>query len=369
MSLTYKAISFNRQKKIYARIILLAILLYLFLFFGLSSILYEEATFETIFLRATASSAFILLNIILMIGPLCRLNKNFLPLLYNRRHLGVSMFFMALFHGAFAILHFHGFGDTNPFVSLFTSNTDYLSLRNFPFQTLGFLALLIFFLMAATSHDFWLANLGAPLWKSLHMLVYWAYALVILHAALGTLQAEPSPLLIFSLTLSLSLVLGLHLLSALQEARKEKEMEKSRARDFDSEGYAYACKVQEIKEKRARIVQLSGERVAVFRYEGLISAISNVCQHQNGPLGEGKIIDGCVTCPWHGFQYNPQDGKSPPPFQEKVPVFRVKIRGDRIYVHPQALLAGSYVEPAKISIPSPLDPGLEKREEEDTVLP
>ncbi len=32
--------------------------------------------------------------------------------------------------------------------------------------------------------------------------------------------------------------------------------------------------------------------------------ISNVCQHQNGPLGEGEIIDGCITCPWHGFQYH-----------------------------------------------------------------
>ena len=27
-----------------------------------------------------------------------------------------------------------------------------------------------------------------------------------------------------------------------------------------------------------------------------------------GPLGEGKIVDGCITCPWHGFQYRPQDG-------------------------------------------------------------
>ncbi len=50
------------------------------------------------------------------------------------------------------------------------------------------------------------------------------------------------------------------------------------------------------------MVTLSGERVAVFRYEGKISALSSVCQHQNGPLGEGQIIDGCVTCIFSGSE-------------------------------------------------------------------
>ena len=49
--------------------------------------------------------------------------------------------------------------------------------------------------MAATSHDFWLHNLSAPVWKRLHMLVYVAYALLIAHVTLGALQSETSPLL------------------------------------------------------------------------------------------------------------------------------------------------------------------------------
>ena len=54
---------------------------------------------------------------------------------------------------------------------------------------------MILFLMAATSHDFWMANLTAPVWKSLHMLVYLAYGLLVLHVTLGVLQAETSPVL------------------------------------------------------------------------------------------------------------------------------------------------------------------------------
>ena len=47
--------------------------------------------------------------------------------------------------------------------------------------------------MAATSHDFWLHNLTAPVWKTLHMGVYVAYALIVLHVIFGVLQGEIEP--------------------------------------------------------------------------------------------------------------------------------------------------------------------------------
>jgi nitrite reductase/ring-hydroxylating ferredoxin subunit len=73
-----------------------------------------------------------------------------------------------------------------------------------------------------------------------------------------------------------------------------------------------------------------------------------VCQHQNGPLGEGKIVDGCITCPWHGYQYLPDSGQSPPPFTEKIPTFNVQIRGRRVFVHSTPNPAGTRVEPVVI---------------------
>ncbi|MEM9486749.1 MAG: Rieske 2Fe-2S domain-containing protein, partial [Cyanobacteria bacterium P01_F01_bin.116] len=71
--------------------------------------------------------------------------------------------------------------------------------------------------------------------------------------------------------------------------------------------------------------------------------------HQNGPLGEGKVIDGCITCPWHGYQYLPDCGASPPPFHEKVPTFDVKVQGDRIFVRAIPNPAGTPVTPAVIA--------------------
>jgi hypothetical protein len=53
-----------------------------------------NATAETTLIRALGTCALLLLHLILCIGPLCRLNPRFLPLLYNRRHLGVTMFIL-----------------------------------------------------------------------------------------------------------------------------------------------------------------------------------------------------------------------------------------------------------------------------------
>ena len=136
-----------------------------------------ELTIETLLIRALGAAAFTLLHVILCIGPLARLDRRFLPLLYNRRHLGVMMFTLALGHGVFSIVQFHALGTLNPLVSVLVSNPRYATIGQLPFQPFGLAALVILFVMAATSHDFWLHNLTAPVWKALHMCVYVAYAL------------------------------------------------------------------------------------------------------------------------------------------------------------------------------------------------
>ena len=343
MSVQYGAISWNRQKKVYDVTVVSLLVLYVAVFVGVGAWQNPNATAETLLIRALGTAAFLLLNAVLCIGPLSRLDRRFLPLLYNRRHLGVTTFLMGLAHGGFALFQFHALGNASPLVSLFVSNPRYGSITDFPFQALGFFALIVLFLMAATSHDFWLRNLSAPTWKRLHMLVYVAYGLLVAHLTLGALQSETSPVLASALIIGVATVLSLHLAAAL----REKRIDEARHQVVD-EGFVEVCKVERIPEKCATIVTLSGERVAVFRYDGKVSAISNVCQHQNGPLGEGRIIDGCVTCPWHGYQYRPESGAAPPPFKEKIPTFQVKVVEGSVFVHPRPNPPGTYIHPAEI---------------------
>ena len=340
MGLDYQLILWNKHKKIYDKIIACSMLLYIILFAVITIIFNSETSIETLVIRAFGSLALIMLHVILVIGPLSRLNSNFVPLLFNRRHLGVSMFIAALVHGGFSIIQYHALGDVNPIYSLFTSNMDYGSLTNFPFQVLGFLALLILFAMASTSHDFFLGNLSAKVWKRLHMMVYLAYAFIIAHVFLGAFQQETSPFTIGILIVGFIIVASLHLITAF----KERKIDIAKA-EKNTEGWLKVCEISEIEEDRAKIFTVNNERIAVFKYEGKLSAVHNVCKHQGGPLGEGKIIDGCITCPWHGYQYLPHNGQSPPPFTEKVATYELNLNGTTVYVNPKAFEEGTEVKP------------------------
>lgn len=256
------------------------------------------------------------------------------------------MALLALIHAALVIVTYHAGGNVHPLVSIFRGSPLAGSVAGIPFQPFGFFALIILLLLAATSHDFWLANLTAPVWKALHMLVYVAYALLVLHVTFGALQAETNPVYPAVLALGLVTVLGMHLAAARRERPPDRAREQVDSRTADP--YVEACAVAEIPENRARLVCLSGERVAIFKYDGKISAVSNVCQHQNGPLGEGRVLDGCITCPWHGYQYRPESGAAPAPFTEKVPTFNVQVRKERVFVDPRPNAPGTPTRPAKI---------------------
>src|SRR5215471_17387303 len=299
MGVAYVSVQWNRQKRFYDGVLVACVGTYLVLFGIVTKTLFPLVTDEIMLMRAFGTAAFLLLHVVLCIGPLCRLNPRLLPVLYNRRHAGVTCFLLGLIHATLVIVTYHAGGDTNPVLSIFRASPLTASVSGVPFQAFGFFALVILFLMAATSHDFWLANLTAPVWKSLHMLVYVAYALLVLHVTFGILQAEVSPVYVTAVGIGLVLVLGLHVASALKEAPKDRVRELP----LEAQGYVHVCAVQDIPEKRARIICLSGERVAIFKYDGKVSAVSNLRQLENGPLGEGKIVDGCITCPWHGYQY------------------------------------------------------------------
>lgn len=345
MSVHYQAVIWNRQKKIYDAVVASFTLAYVGLFVVVGYLSDPAITIETLVIRAFGTAALLLLHVILCIGPLCRLDRRFLPILYNRRHLGVTMFLLAAVHGVFSIVQFHALGNVNPIASVLTSNTRFDSLPQFPFQVLGLTALAILFLMAATSHDFWLHMLSPPVWKRLHMMVYLAYGMLLAHVLLGAVQSDRSPVLPILLGIGATVVVCLHLTAARKEYRKDRERRK-----LESDGYANVGQALSIPENGACTVALQGERVAIFRYDGKVSAVSNVCRHQNGPLGEGRIIDGCITCPWHGYQYRPESGSSPPPFNDKVSTYRTKVVDGVVYVHPEAFAPGTFVEPSVISL-------------------
>ena len=369
MSHVYRAVGWSPQKRRYDLVVALCMAVYLGVFTGVTLATQPQVTFETLLLRATGSLAFVMLSFVLLIGPLARISPRFLPVLHNRRHLGVATFLVALVHGAFATLQFHALGDFNPLASVLSSDGSFTDGGAFPFQPLGAIGLGVLFLLAATSHDFWLANLTPRVWKGLHMAVYGAYAVLVGHVALGTLQGEAKVYLWPVTGAVVATVFALQLWTGLAERRRDRAH--AVARDIDGPGgrdagaaggaapagyLRTAVRAGDIPDGHGRVAALAGERVAVFRDGDRISCVSNVCRHQMGPLGEGRIIDGCVTCPWHGFQYDPVTGRAPPPFDDRIETYDVAIRDGVVWVNPEPNPLGEPSRTARLPAAAPPAP-------------
>lgn len=63
----------------------------------------------------------------------------------------------------------------------------------------------------------------------------------------------------------------------------------------------------DVPEGGVRSFEVAGRKVAVLRLGGALFAMDGTCPHRGGPLGEGTVADGVLTCPWHGWRF---DGKS-----------------------------------------------------------
>ena len=181
MSVGFGAVQWNRDKLVYDGILIAAVALFLAGFVTIHWQLHPPAKLPDaldIWIRATGTTAFLMLTVILSIGPLARLDRRFLPLLYNRRHFGVLTFLVAVTHFCFLLSWYLVQHNLINLATELTTWADYAKFIDFPFKALGIAALLVLFVMAATSHDFWLLFLTPRIWKAIHMALYVAYGLV-----------------------------------------------------------------------------------------------------------------------------------------------------------------------------------------------
>jgi nitrite reductase (NADH) small subunit len=63
-----------------------------------------------------------------------------------------------------------------------------------------------------------------------------------------------------------------------------------------------------LPEDQGTVAYLGDAAIALFRAGEQVYAYPNVCPHKGGPVGEGLVVDGIVTCPWHGSQFEVATG-------------------------------------------------------------
>lgn len=97
-------------------------------------------------------------------------------------------------------------------------------------------------------------------------------------------------------------------------------------------GFVKMATLEDLPLGAAKEVEHEGRIYALFNVDGVISAIDGICPHQGGPLADGTLEGTCVTCPWHGWQFDVRTGKTPLGVKIKLPVFEVKVEGNDVLV-------------------------------------
>jgi nitrite reductase/ring-hydroxylating ferredoxin subunit/uncharacterized membrane protein len=93
----------------------------------------------------------------------------------------------------------------------------------------------------------------------------------------------------------------------------------------------------EIPAAGAVMREAGGVPVLLTRVDGAVTAIADRCSHRGGPLHEGEIANGCVTCPWHGSTFRLADGSVlAGPASRPQPAFEVRVAEARVAVRRSA---------------------------------
>lgn len=79
-----------------------------------------------------------------------------------------------------------------------------------------------------------------------------------------------------------------------------------------------------------RIVE--GRVIALARTSDGWHAIDGVCAHQGGPLGNGKLCQTLLTCPWHGWQFDVATGQNRLSSAVRQQVWEVRQDDEQVYV-------------------------------------
>lgn len=93
------------------------------------------------------------------------------------------------------------------------------------------------------------------------------------------------------------------------------------------------CALEDIPRLGARVVQHPGGDIAVFRDDGdAVFALHDKCPHKGGPLSQGLVHGGRVSCPLHNWKIELHSGEAVAPDQGCTASFQVKVSDGQVWL-------------------------------------
>ncbi|MEN0088203.1 MAG: nitrite reductase small subunit NirD [Pseudomonadota bacterium] len=87
----------------------------------------------------------------------------------------------------------------------------------------------------------------------------------------------------------------------------------------------------DIPARGSRCVKNGDTTIAIFRTaDDRVFALEDKCPHKNGPLSQGIVHDGCVTCPLHNWVISLETGQAQGADEGETRAFPIRLDGDTV---------------------------------------
>lgn len=95
--------------------------------------------------------------------------------------------------------------------------------------------------------------------------------------------------------------------------------------------------VEQLSRDALQQLSIGRTKIALSCVNGDFAAVSGVCNHAAGPLGEGGLDGDYIVCPWHYWKFHRRTGEGEPGFEEdQVPTYELRVEGGHLYVNLEA---------------------------------
>ena len=101
----------------------------------------------------------------------------------------------------------------------------------------------------------------------------------------------------------------------------------------ESSGLIHVAAANELSTNQIKLLHVAGKRIVLARTESHYVAFDDRCTHKGGSLAGGSLMCGTVQCPWHGSQFDVQNGAvTAGPAKEDIQTYTITEKEGQVYL-------------------------------------
>lgn len=103
--------------------------------------------------------------------------------------------------------------------------------------------------------------------------------------------------------------------------------------DQTKENWQRLGPVEDLKKRDLQQIEVGRTIIALSFQNGEFGAVSGLCNHAGGPLGQGSLKDDYIVCPWHSWMFHRLTGEARPGIPAAVPRHELRIEDGNLYIN------------------------------------